>query len=430
MSNHLAVAATTRTLAQLLDEPLTRDVTGAHVIPGRPDTAAGDDADPEVRLFLYRIEPNASWRSSALPTRSPAGRVYERPQIALTLQYLLSFIGNESQLAPQRMLGSVVRTLCARPLLSRADIDAMVAAALAEDPNHPLGLTDLADQPETIRLSALPLTLEELGTLWSSFFDAPYRLSVAYEANVVVLTADDIPTRALPVRERRLTATTIQRPRITSAQGLGGPSAPLQVGTQLVLTGHQLAADELTVVALGGTEVNPAPTDVTSSRIEVTVPAGVRAGVVGVRVIHRRQLGDPPTARLAGQSNAFPVTIQPRLQSPTGIHEVTVDDETGLRSGRLSLSVEPAAGSRQQIVVLLNALPGGSGNSYVFADERRDGEGNPEQTAALDVTFTGVAAGSYLLRLSVDGAESPLEVDQTEGSPTHGQYIRPVVVVP
>ena len=223
MSNHLAIAAATRTLAQVLDEQLTRDFDGAHVLPGRPDAAAGDDADPEVRLFLYRIEPSSSWRTTALPTRSPTGQLYERPQIALSLHYLITFIGNEAALEPQRMLGTIVRTLNARPLLSRAEIESMVQAAVAEDPNHPLGLADLAEQPEIVRLSPLPLTLDELSNLWSTFFQAPYRLSVAYEASVVILTTDEAPTRALPVRDRRLFTTTMLRPAIQRVSAVAGP---------------------------------------------------------------------------------------------------------------------------------------------------------------------------------------------------------------
>ena len=228
MSNHLAVAATTRTLAQLLDGPLTRDVPGAHCNPGRPDVALSEDADPEARLFLYRVEPNASWRTAALPARSAAGRILERPQIGLTLNYLLGFVGNESQLEPQRMLGSVVRTLAAHPLLSRADIEAMVSAALIENPQHPLALTDLAEQPEIVRVNPLPLTLDELSSLWSSFGDAPYRLSVAYEASVVVLTAEETPSRALPViiKRRCRIRTTRRRPVVRFEQPLQGASTP------------------------------------------------------------------------------------------------------------------------------------------------------------------------------------------------------------
>jgi hypothetical protein len=432
MSNHLAVAAATRTLAELLDVQLTRDFSGAHVSPARPDATATDDSDPEVRLFLYRVEPNPSWRNEALPNRSPVGQVYERPAIGLNLHYLLTFVGNEAKLEPQRMLGSVVRTLNARPLLTRARIEAMVAAALAADAAHPLGLSDLAEQVDIVRLSPLPLTIDELSTLWSSFFQAPYRLSVAYEACVVVLTADETPTRALPVRDRRIFTTTTLRPAIERAVADGPPFTPIQVGTTLVITGSQLRGEEITVVAFGGVDIAPDPEDVSGIRIEVQVPAQVRAGVTGLRVIHRRSMGEPLQPRLAGLSSAFPVLIQPRLLAlgANAVHDVEMDAETELRSGRMTVSVEPPVGNRQQVTLLLNAVPGGAGESFVFEDERRDAEGAPEQTADLDIPFVGVPAGTYLIRVTVDGAETPLIVDETQGSPTEGQYVEPMVTVP
>lgn len=432
MSNHLAVAATTRTLAQLLDGPLSRDVPGAHCNPGRPDVPLSEDAEPEARLFLYRVEPNASWRTTALPTRSSTGGLLERPQIGLTLNYLLGFVGSESTLEPQRMLGSVVRTLAAHPLLSRADIEAMVAAALIEDPQHPLALTDLAEQPETVRINPLPLTLDELAGLWSGFGDAPYRLSVAYEASVVVLTAEEPPTRALPVRTRHLVATTILRPTIAGAEAAQGAFEPVQVGTTLVITGTQLRGAESTTVGFGAVEVTPDPGLTTGNRVEVVVPGTVRAGVTGVRIIHRRLLGEPPAERLAGQSGTHPVVVHPRVLplAPGAVHGVEVDPDTDRRSGSIAVSLEPAVGSAQHVTLLLNAAPGGSGQSYVFEDERRDREGDPEQTPDLDIPFAGVEAGTYLLRISVDGAETPLAVDGVAGSPTEGQYVGPTVVVP
>jgi len=431
MSNHLAIAAATSTLAQLLDTQLARDFTGARAVPGRPDDATAN-ADPEVRVFLYRVEPNAAWRSNALPARSPSGQVYDRPQIGLTLHYLLTFVGNESQFEPQRMLGSVARRLNTRPLLSRAEIEDMIRTAVAGDPNHPLALSDLGEQPEIVRLTPLPLTLDELSTLWSSFFQSPYRLSVAYEACVVVLTADETPTRALPVRERVVATTTMLRPTIVRAAAAAGPFIPLLPGTVLEISGSQLRAEEITVVAFGGVEAVPAPNRASGVRIEVDVPAGVRAGVSALRVIHRRLMGDPPTPRLAGQSNVFPVVIQPRLLAlaADAVHDVDIDPGTKLRSGGITVSLDPPVGSLQHVILMLNAAPGGPGVSFVFEDERRDGDGDPDESPDLDLPFTGLPAGRYLIRAAVDGAETPLITDTVPGSATEGQYVGPVVVVP
>jgi hypothetical protein len=48
----------------------------------------------------------------------------------------------------------------------------------------------------------------------------------------------------------------------------------------------------------------------------------------------------------------------------------------------------------------------------------------PSPTNNLIVPFTGVAAGNYLVRVVVDGAESPLTTD------AHGVYNAPQVSIP
>ena len=52
-----------------------------------------------------------------------------------------------------------------------------------------------------------------------------------------------------------------------------------------------------------------------------------------------------------------------------------------------------------------------------------------EDTATITFPLTGVATGSYLARVQVDGAESALIFDTTEGSPTFNQFIGPKVAV-
>jgi hypothetical protein len=356
----------------------------------------------------------------------------ERPQAALTLQYLLTFIGSEADFEPERLLGSVVRTLHAHPLLTRAEIDRMVQAALDEDPQHPLGLVDLAEQPDLVRFTPLALSLDELANLWSSFFQVEYRLSVAYQATVVLLTTDASPVRALPVRDRRLFLTTLLRPRIRTAVPVTGPAEPIVVGTVLRIEGSQLRGDESTVVRFGDASALPVPTALGASRIEVAVPPDVRAGAVGLRIEHRRLMGEPPGWRAAGRSNVVPVVIHPRIRPTAGGHLVAAEDVTaepdGTLRGTLSLTVDPAVGFSQDVEVVLNALDG-SGASLSFTDERRDGPGAPAVSNTLDIPFTGLPAGDHLVRVVVDGADSPLDVQTTPG-PNQGAYVAPRVTVP
>src|SRR5947209_6803644 len=114
MSNYLAVATVTATLSRALTAAVGTDVPGATVTTLRPDDSTNGAPETGVNVYLYQVTPNAAWRNTDLPTRRENGQLIERPRVALDLQYLLSFYGSEVQLEPQRLLGSVVRTLHAR----------------------------------------------------------------------------------------------------------------------------------------------------------------------------------------------------------------------------------------------------------------------------------------------------------------------------
>src|SRR5438552_7285987 len=162
----------------------------------RPDGAGAGIADPGVNVFLYQVTPNTAWRNEDLPTRSAGGALMRRPRIGLDLHYLLTFYGRDDQFEPQRVLGSAVRTLHTKPVLTRLQIeDALTAFPV-------LALSDLAHEVELVKFTQLGLTLEELSKLWSVFFQTAYHLSVAYRGTVVFLETDGSFSSALPVRLR------------------------------------------------------------------------------------------------------------------------------------------------------------------------------------------------------------------------------------
>src|SRR4051794_32721885 len=195
MSNHLAIATVTATLDKLLEKPVDHDVPGAKVTMVSPETTGGGLPSTRVNIFLYQVTPSAAARNDDLPTRSGDGqRLLRRPRIGLDLHYLLTFYGRDSDFEPQRLLGSVVRTLHARPVLTRPQIrNAMTAFPLLANEN-------LADDVELVKFTQTALTLEELSKLWSVFFQTAYRLSVAYQGTVVLIESEDSFSSPLPVR--------------------------------------------------------------------------------------------------------------------------------------------------------------------------------------------------------------------------------------
>jgi hypothetical protein len=436
MSNHLAVAAVSASLAHMLRGPVQADVDGALVFTDRPATTDGTTNGPEVRIFLYGVYPNPSWRNQDLPTRSPDGHLMTLPQAAINLHYLISFHGDERSLEPQRLLGSVVRQLHSYPVLNRGQITAMVNAMSGNGNGNPLAATDLADQPELVRFTPKLLDLEEMSKLWSVFFQTSYQLSVTYEASVVLISPDETPRSALPVRDAHLVATTIRRPVIERVEAVTGLRDPISSGTTIRIRGNQLRG-EITIVWIGTERVDPESPEITDREIQLEVPDTVRAGLTGLRVEHRRLLGEPPTERPAGESNIGPVIVRPRIrQDENDNYEISITDvvEDGeQRSGTLHVTLDPAVGKRQRVIVYLNQIgqpPEQPANSYSFNFESRDQEDQDDETSDQTVAFSGVVTGIYLVRLSVDGAESTLVMDSDDSSPTFEQYIEPRIEIP
>jgi hypothetical protein len=310
VSNFLAVAAVTASLSHVLQGAIGADVPGATVTTIRPDGAAAPTHPPIVNLFLYQVSPNAAMRNADVQTRRSDGSLVQTPVAALDLHYLLTFYGDDAQLQPQRLLGSTVRVLHTRPVLTRDVIQAAIT-----DPTFAssVGLSDLAQQTERVKITPLHLSLEELSKLWSVFFQTPYALSMAYRAEVVLIDSAVRPTPPnLPVRQPSVLVVPVRSPvvdRLGSTAGAERPSITVDVGN------------------VTGTGTQPRSADVT-------------------------------------------VTFQ------------------------------SAVSRDQRVVLLLNTV--GSSGGFTFSAPARDA------AEAQNITFAvaGVPAGSYLVRVQVDGAES------------------------
>ncbi len=419
MSNFLAVATVTCTLRQLLQTALNRDFSGAEVITLRPDAITKDPSKKGVNLFLYQATTNPSWRNADLPTRDSDGQVVQRPQVALDLHYLLTFFGNEGEFEPQRLLGSSVSTLHSRAVLDRELIRECVR-------NTPvLAGSDLADQFELVKFSPLPLNLEELSKMWSVFFQVPYHLSVAYQGTVVFIESA-LPAKAvLPVRSRGVFGTTLQRPfieKLLSQENDTAPiveNEPILAGHNLIIAGkrlrgeHALVRVDEAVVAL---ESLPESSDTLIKLPLVTqfIPDEVlRPGEHCVQIVHQLDLGTNQEPHRNVESNPVFFTLRASIIEP-----VVFSENPGI-----TVRLNPKIGKEQEVVLLLNekqtqpsAVPG---HAYTFIAPRRE-----QDVELITIPVSGIVPGEYLVRVQVDGAESPLKRD-----PATGRFIGPTVEV-
>jgi hypothetical protein len=419
MSNFLAIATVTAALRRTLQAALDIDVPGAKVTTVRPDGSHSGVPATGANLYLYQVTPNAALRNFDMPNRSSDGRLVQRPQVALDLHYLLTFYGDDNELKPQRLLGSVVRTLHARPVLTRQMITKTI-----EDPAFTfLHNSNLADAFETVKFTPAPLSLEELSKLWSVFFQTPYRLSVAYIGTVVLIESDDVPESALPVRGRNLYVVPFRQPVIEQVMSSEGADNPIVADSTLVIRGKKLRGD-ITQVRINGIEVTPAPGDITEAQIIISLPAGLQTGVSGLQVVHQMLMGTPPVPHKGVESNLIAFVLHPAITD-----KITISNLKGtgsaLRSADLTIKINPTIGKEQRVVLLLNEISSGEAVSYTFVAESRMSD-----TDTIIIPVSGVKAADYLVRVQVDGAESPLITDTDENSPTYNQYTDPKVKIP
>jgi hypothetical protein len=412
MSNALAVASVTQTLFQILTGCLDRaHVPGATVTTLRPDDSTANLPNPGVNIFLYQVAPNAALRNADLPTRTADGTLLRRPQAALDLNYLLTFYGDDTRLEQQRLLGAVVTQMHAFPGLTRAAIQNAEASVPW------LATADLDKQSELVRFTPVNFTLEELSKLWSFLLKTDYVLSVAYQASVVLLQSDDVePPPPLPVLGWNVYATPFSQPLISLIVADGGgmivPTATLLISGQNLVLMQPGGGSPANALAPAPTQLvidglPQTPTSLTSTQMRVALPAGLPAGMHGVQVTQSLMLGTPPAPHPGMlQSGLASFVLHPVIRpAGGGAFEITgAPGGTSPAQDTLTVTVDPQIQVGQRL--LLELLPANAPSSSHLID---GGAATAVSNQAV-FTFVSPAPGAYLVRVRVDGAESPLQL--------------------
>jgi Pvc16 N-terminal domain len=409
MSNALAIATVTETLLHLLTHHLgVAQVPGATVTAVPPDSSTGL-ASPGVNIFLYQISPNPALRNADLPTRQADRSLLRRPQTALDLHYLLTFYGDPTRLEQERLFGAVALALHAHPVLPRALIQHV------ETQTPFLAGADLDQQTESIRFVPINFSLEELSKLWSFLLKIDYVLSAAYMASVVLIETDDAtPPPALPVLAPNIVALPLRQPVINQILSAADPNAPIEPGSSLLLVGNNLdpPTPGATEVVIGG--IAQTPSGVGPTRITVALPSGLAAGAQTAQITQSLALGRPavphPGAGFRSAIAAF--VLHPVILSAVAeAHVLSPPGEA------VEVKLDPAvlAGQRVALQLLPIAQPT---TGQLFNAEAIAGD-----TDTLTIATPGLASGTYLVRVFVDGADSALELDPS------GAPIAPTITV-
>lgn len=197
MSNARSLTAVTATLRHLLNSqvpPLVAPLAGLSVTSVPPDLTRKDvTKPPQINVFLYQSVINAAWRNMDMPRQVRPGE-QAPPPLALNLHYLVTAYASDDNdnldaSASHLLIGAAMSVLHDHPVLGREEI------------NNALAASGLAGQLERIRITPVQLSLDELSKLWSTF-QAPYRLSAAYECTVVLIDSNRASAAALPVLRR------------------------------------------------------------------------------------------------------------------------------------------------------------------------------------------------------------------------------------
>ncbi|TPN48525.1 DUF4255 domain-containing protein [Mesorhizobium sp. B1-1-9] len=408
MSNPDAIAAVTATLQSILFQGLKDDFSGIDVTMRPLDKARQDnETNNRVNLFLYQVVRSAAWVNADMPRQVLPGEI-GNPPLPLNLFYLVTAYGKDNDVAApsgHELLGAAMSLLHDHPILGAEEIRLATQGPFPD--------SDLDRQIESVRITYHPISLDELSKLWTGFA-TPYRLSAAYEADVVLIESKRPTRSSLPVLTRG--------PDDSGVTAQGDLSSPLptleavtppkkqpsaRLNEELVVTGLHLDGTSVQIRfdhPLLATPILLAPSaGGTATELKVTIPnqpanwpAGyynvsalvTRTGETFERTTNELPLALAPSATLAVSGNAPGVVILTATCAP-----------------------EIWPGQRASLLV---------GSNEIVADP------HPAQTDTLTFKIDKAVAGTFRYRLRVAGVDS-LFVDRSVTPPVFDETQKVVI---
>jgi hypothetical protein len=414
VSSYRAIAGVTQSLVNLLGDRMTETAT---ITVAPPDIEVDNVAGKRLNLYLYHLAENAYLKNQEIPGEGYPG-AYGNPPLSIDLNYIVTAFGSsdsgqDADMEAQLILGDAMRILHDIPIISPDLMQQKSPGRTILDPS-------LLDAFEQVKLSLQPKSLEEIAKIWTALPNVNFRRSVIYEACVAQIENLQPRTQALPVRQRRVYALSLQSPQIqqifVQPPPFGVVTVAAEEGETLRLLGFNFDAPN-TTVDMDGVAGNIATLQ--PGLIEVVIPTGqLTAGMHALRVVQSVAVtvvrGQAAEQIAAFGSNAVAFQLIPTI---TGAAIPLPNDV-------VSVPVQPAVAWDQTAELLLGdfAVPQVSVS--------------PGSSPVTSIPFqmpqpplVPIPTGTYLLRVRVDGAESRLQVDTNPASPTYLQYVGPTYTV-
>ncbi len=422
MSNALAIAGVTHVLQDLLNDGLVQrkvgDILGTVSVSALPPdrVVPPNGSEPsQLNLFLHQVTPNTGWRNEGLPAVDGAGRHrLGNPPLALNLHYILSAYG-AANLHGEILLGHATQLLHENPVLTRQTIRAHLKAPTGADATPELTAVaecGLADQIEQLRITPEYLTTEEVSKLWTAT-QSQFRPTTAYQVTVVLIESTRPARAALPVLSRGPIDPTTKRERGVIAEPGLIPSVPMiddvvpadgqpvvLLGETVRLEGHHLNGTGREVVISNARfeidETLPATGSDSAASMEFVIPTSRAAEFpVGVYRVSARVLRPGETD--ARETNCLALVLASEITN--------LPQEVNRVSGTASFTLEfrPEVRKDRRVALLL-------GRREVEPEAR------VAQTGSLDFKVKDAPEGDHLVRLRVEGIDSPI-IDRTAEVP-------------
>jgi Pvc16 N-terminal domain len=437
MSNALAIAGVTAVLQHYLHNLYvsvgSNFSSPVHVSCLAPDqiqqqiVSGSTTTENQVNLFLHLVTPNSAWRNVGYASLDPSGtKAIGNPPLALDLHYLLTAYGSGPWQA-EALLGFALMMLHQAPVLTRADVDAALAARAGSSYpysgyplNATIGLCGIGDQAELLKITPESMSREEMAWLWTAL-KADYRPTYPFQVSVALLQPEQASSFALPVLKTVFSAAATPPPTILSIQTKSGQPAGQQ-GESVTLTGEFLAGANQVLLthAKLGRQLKLTPSGVTANSVTFQLPTSppnqYPAGIYDLVV---QWLDTSGNAQQSTNTVAFAVaTWLPATQAaPTA----AVGSQMQLTLNSFAPQIWPG----QAVTLAL------SNTAVPLVSLSAEAQPLPDQNPASSLTFlfsNGLPTGTNLLaRLEVDGVSSIVQANiPISGSPS---FIGPWVTI-